>query len=238
MFPQAVDLRWICQTRPLSSASWALAPPNSLRYQNIRQPVLLHPFHHACQPEKSGLHEEDWEESLSLCVLVQQGESANFHTLQEIPLLCHTKLAEALAPRDHKPSEFCFPLTTVDGSREDDISISSFKTTGVEPGKREHGCFRSLFEAESCPAPFMYGSRFYCFHCPGTEPGAQYRLQSWWDGLDRRPPGLSLLHRTSLFSHAERAQGEPAEGDGEGDENLALMYERLRIEVRIHSLGL
>ncbi|XP_070703208.1 uncharacterized protein C6orf136 homolog [Pempheris klunzingeri] len=228
---QAIDWQWTRHTRPLSSASWSLVPPNSLRYRSIKQPALSHPFHHASQTQRRG-YEEDWEESLSVCVLVRQGESDGLRTLLEIPLPSHNKLGELLALGDHKTSELSFPLTTVDGSREDDISVSSLKRNSVDAVKREHGCFRSLFEAERCPAPFMYGSQFYCFHCPGTEPVPGSGLKSRQDiGLDNKPAEPPLLPPTSLCSHAERAEGEHTEGDGEGEEKLAVMYERLRIEL-------
>ncbi|XP_044191310.1 uncharacterized protein C6orf136 homolog [Thunnus albacares] len=231
---QVVDLQWIYQTRTLSSASWALAPPNSLRYQNVKQPVLSHPFLHASQPHRGAWYEEDWEEtSLSMCVLVRQGESGGLHTLLEIPLFGQNKLAELLLPGAHKSSEFSFPLTTVDGSREDDINVDSFKRNSGDAVKREHGCFRSLFEAERCPAPFMYGSQFYCFHCPGTEPASSVcGLKSRQDvGLENKPVELPLLCPTSLCSHAQRAEGGHTEGKSEGEEKLAVMYERLRIEL-------
>lgn len=229
---QAVEWLWVRQTRPLSSASWALAPPNSLRYQNIKQPALSHPFHHVSQPQRGGYYENDWEESLSVCVLVRQGESDGLHTLLEIPLSGHNKLGELLALGPHKSSELSFPLTTVDGSSEDDISVDSFKRNSVDGVKREHGCFRSLFEAERCPAPFMYGSHFYCFHCPGTEPLPGGGLKSRQAiGLDNKRVELPLLPSTSLCSHVDRAEGEHTEGDREREEQLALMYERLRIEL-------
>lgn len=227
---QAVDWHWIRQTRPLSSASWALAPPNSLRYQNIKQPVLSHPFHHASQPLSGADGEEEWEGALSVCVLVRQGESHSLHTLLEVPLFAHNKLNH-LAPGLHPPSEFSFPLTTVDGSREDDISVDCFKRNGAAI-EREHGCFRSLFEAERCPAPFMYGSQFYCFHCPGTEPVPGCGLKTMEDiGLENKLVVLSLQPHSSLYSQSERAEGEHTERDSEGERQLALMYERLRIEL-------
>ncbi|XP_078123468.1 uncharacterized protein C6orf136 homolog isoform X1 [Sander vitreus] len=229
---QGVDWQWIRQTRPLSSASWALVPPNSLRYQSIKQPLLSHPFHHASQPQRGVYYEEEWEESLSVCVLVRQGEADGLHTLLEIPLFVHNKLGELLAPGAHKSPEFSFLLTTVDGSREDDISVGSFKRNSVNSMKREHGCFRSLFEAERCPAPFMYGSQFYCFHCPGTEPVAGSGLKYRKDiGHGNKPVEWPLLPPTSLCSHAERAGGGTTERDSEEEEKLALMYERLRIEL-------
>lgn len=170
-----------------------------------------------------------------MCVLVRQGESDSLHTLLEIPLSAHNKLGELLALGAHKSSEFSFLLTTVDGSREDDISIGGFNRNGVD-AVREHGCFRSLFEEERCPAPFMYGSQFYCFHCPGTEPGN--RLNSRKDiGLDNKPVDLPLLPPASLCSHAEIVKGHHSEGDSEREEKLAMMYERLRIEVRMHTVS-
>lgn len=225
---QLTHWQQVHQARPLSSASWALSPPNSLRYQRNKQQLLSHPFHHASQPHRGGYWEERWEESLSVCVLVRQGESDGVHSLLELPLSNPSKLRDILAP--HRLSDFSFPLTTVDGRREDDISVD-----GTEVFKREHGCFRSLFEAERCPAPFMYGSHFYCFHCPGTEPGSGPGLES----SSRLKSGLEAgliwpveLTQTSLCSHAERPEGgvNPS-GDQEGEEKLALMYERLRIEL-------
>lgn len=169
-----------------------------------------------------------------MCVLVRQGDSDGLHTLLEIPLSGHNKVGELLGLGAHKSSEFSFPFTTVDGSREDDISFDSFKRNSGEAVKRQHGCFRSLFEAERCPAPFIYGSQFYCFHCPGTEPIPDSRLKSRWDiGLDGKPVELPLVPPTSLCSHAERAEEEHTDGDSEGEEKLAMIYERLRIEVRM-----
>lgn len=224
---QAVD--WVHWIRPLSSATWALAPPNSLRYQYIKQPSLSHPFHNASQPQRGALYEEDWEESLNVCVLVRRGEADALHNLLEVPVFAHNKLAELYAPGAHKSSEFSLTLTTVDGSREDDISII-FKRNTVDYVKREHGCFRSLFETERCPAPFMYGSQFYCFHCPGTEPVISSRLKMRQDvGLDSKPVELPPA---SLCSYSERPVAENTDRGSEKEEKMAVMYERLRIEVR------
>ncbi|XP_041739610.1 uncharacterized protein LOC121571892 [Coregonus clupeaformis] len=243
---QALDVQWSGQIRSLSSASWALVPPNSLRYQKIKQPALSHPFHHASQGQPRSRRplglDEDWEETVSLCVLVRPvpGECDDQHTLVEVPLFGHTKLGELLAPGGlSRPVEFLFPMTTVDGSREDDISIG---TTKVQAGsktmnegeteKRERGSFRSLFEAEGCPAPFMYGSRFYCFHCPGMEPLPGYGDKSGhMIGLEKE---LSLLLHTSLnssYSERETVEGGHSDRGREDEEKLALMYEKLRIEL-------
>lgn len=226
-FRQVVDCQWICQTRPLSSAAWALAPPNSLRYQNFKQPVLSNPLHHASQPQRLRYWEEDWEEALSVCVLVRQGESDDLHTLLEIPVFGPNKIGKPLTS-----SEFSFPLTTVDGRREDDINIETFQSNSTDAVRREHGCFRSLFETEGCPAPFISGSRFYCFHYPGTHlvPGSVLK-SSQGSGLDKKLMELPLVPSVSLCSHTSRAEGEHTERDSEGEEKLAVMYERLRIEL-------
>ncbi|XP_077405546.1 uncharacterized protein C6orf136 homolog isoform X2 [Vanacampus margaritifer] len=203
---QPVDLQWIYPTRPLSSASWALAPPNSLRHQTDKQASPSLPFHHATWPPRAAYHEKDWEESLSMCVLVRQNKSSCVHTIVEIPLF-------------------------VDGRREDDISI---RKSSKHPEKRQHGCFRSLFQAESCPAPFIYGSQFYCFHSPETEPIAHHRpLNSRQDiALDRnKMDDFPLLNPTSLCSYDARTDGSHREGDSEKEQKLAMAYERLRSEL-------
>lgn len=163
-----------------------------------------------------------------MCVLVQQGESHSLQTLLEIPLSGYNKLEELLAIGAQKSPDFSFPLTMVNGNREDDISVYN-----VDAVKREPGCFRSHFEMERCPAPFIYGSQFYCFHCPHTEPGSG--LNSRKDiGLKNKHVDLPLLQPTFLWSNGEIVKGNHTEGDGEGEEKLAMMYERLRIEVRMN----
>ncbi|XP_038141839.1 uncharacterized protein C6orf136 homolog [Cyprinodon tularosa] len=192
------------QTCSLSGAAWALAPPNSLRYQRMRQPLLSHPLHHASQQTES-CYEEDWEESRSVCVLVPQEKLNNMQALLKLPAFSHSS-----------DSELSFQLTTVDGSREDDISIESLQRRRADGLRREHGCFRSMFETEDCPLPFMRGSRFYCFHCPNTNLGMGEVLKSWQNyGLDKRSSEM----------------GQMGEGDGEEEEKLGLMYERLRLEL-------
>ena len=218
----------------MSSASWALLPPNSLRYQNVKQPALSHPFHHSSQPQRTNGLEEEWEDSVSVCVLVGPGEYDGQHTLVEVPLFGQMKIGELLASGANRPMEFLF-LTTVDGSREDDISVGKkVEGSGTVDGdmeKRERGSFRSLFEAEGCPAPFMYGSRFYCFHCPGVEPLPGFVDQSEHGiGFDSGSRDLALL----LCNYAEREHMENhGERDSEGEEKLSLLYEKLRIEVRM-----
>uniref|UniRef100_A0A674DS75 Si:ch211-215a10.4 n=1 Tax=Salmo trutta TaxID=8032 RepID=A0A674DS75_SALTR len=236
---QVLDVQWRGQIRPLSSASWALVPPNSLRYQNIKQPSLSHPFHHASHSQRPPGLDEAWEETVSLCLLVRPvpGECDDQHTLAEVPLFGQTKLSEILAPRGlSRPVEFLFPMTTVDGSREDDIIVGMTKMNEGEwlhddAEKRERGSFRRLFETEGCPAPFMYGSRFYCFHCPGMEPLPGYGDKSGnMIGLEKE---LSLFHTSLYSSYTERetVEGRHSDKEREDEEKLALMYEKLRIEL-------
>ncbi|XP_055012993.1 uncharacterized protein C6orf136 homolog isoform X2 [Boleophthalmus pectinirostris] len=190
--------------RPLSSASWALAPPNSLRYQNATRPPLSYPVPHAGQSQRAaGCHDDEWVESFSVVL--------------EIPVRDRSK---------HKPSALSFPLTIVDGSGVDDISVGGRSHKNAEALVREHGCFRSLFEAEKCPAPFVYGSHFYCFHCPPVEAlGSGEQVC----GLEELP--LLLLPPSTLCSPAQRLHEAPPAGDSEEEQKLALMYERLRIEL-------
>lgn len=229
---QGVD--WQCngRFRYLSSSSWALVPPNGLRYLNNKQPALSHPFHHASQPQRASSLEEEWEDSVSVCVLVRPGEGDCQSTLVEIPLFGQARIGELLALGANRPMELLFPLTTVDGCREDDISIGA-KEDSLERNyggtrQREQGSFRSLFEAEGCPAPFMYGSRFYCFHCPEPLPGERsgHRI-----GLEKEPLGLSLLLPTTLCSHAESVSSVYNDRDREDEEKLALLYEKLRTDL-------
>ncbi|XP_061687570.1 uncharacterized protein C6orf136 homolog isoform X2 [Syngnathoides biaculeatus] len=228
---QPLDLQWICHTCPFSSASWDLAPTNSLRNQTIKKLIPSQPFHHVSWPHTSPYHEDDWEESLSMCVLVRPNESSGVHTLVEIPLFGETKLGELLAPVNHKSSEFSFVLTTVDGSREDDISVRSFKRI-KHPLEREHGCFRSLFEVERCPAPLMCGSQFYCFHSPGTQTMAHSKDNPRQDiGLEKNKEESPQFYPNSLCSIEARAEGSSREGDSEGEQKLAIAYKRLRSEL-------
>ncbi|XP_077446187.1 uncharacterized protein C6orf136 homolog [Stigmatopora argus] len=226
-----VVLQWINPTHPLSSASWALAPPNSLRYESAKQVIPSQHLHHANWSQRVAYHEEYWEDSLGMCVLVRPKELSGEHTTVEFPLFAQTKLAELLAPGNHNSSELSFLLTTVDGSREDDISINSFNRNNIH-SNRKHGCFRSLFEAERCPAPYIYGSQFYCFHSPGTELIGHRRLNSKQDiGLKNQKMMKSQLHPTSLCSYEARTMGPVSDGDSEEEQKLALAYERLRTEL-------
>ncbi|KAM6899500.1 uncharacterized protein C6orf136 homolog [Xenentodon cancila] len=217
---QVVDWKWIGRTRPLSSAAWALAPPNGLRYQSMKQPLLSHPLHHAVHPQRPGCCEEEWEESRSVCVLVRS-DAIGLHALLELPDLRHFKPGQLHALR---PLEFSFLLTTVDGSREDDISVQSLRRSGSDVKDRPQDCFRSLFETEACPAPFMYGSHFYCFHCPGTQ-RLLPPLSLFGDGVEK------LLPAVSLCSQIEGAREQHHAGGGKEEEKLSMMYERLRIEL-------
>lgn len=196
-------------------ASWAVAPPNSLRYHNTKQPALSHPLHPAVRPHREGAG--PWEESIGLWELVHQGEADSLRTVVEIPLCWDGKLGELLGLP--VSSQLCFPLTTVDGRRPDDISVGAIT--------RQHSGFRSLFEGESCPAPFTSGSHFYCFHCLGGEPAGSRRT-----GTHHTHLAAPLQPRATLCSHTETVPRSHVEEDGKREEKLALMYERLRTEVR------
>ncbi|KAM8884120.1 uncharacterized protein C6orf136 homolog [Synchiropus picturatus] len=213
---QAFDLQWTSSIRSVSSASWALAPPNSLRYKQTKQSILSYPFHHASQPQTSTDQDEECE-SPDLFVLVRQAESSGPPTLLEIPLFDHTRPLNPLPFGTQRSLEFSFPLSTVEGSRVDDISIHSDNSP-----EREHGCFRSLFEAERCPAPFIHGSLFYCFHCPVTE---QFAVATEKSGSDT---GIEKQHLTFLCNQVFE---ESNTGHSEDEEKLAVMYERLQMEL-------
>ncbi|XP_049612335.1 uncharacterized protein [Syngnathus scovelli] len=155
-------------------------------------------------------------------------------TSYQIPLFGQTRLAEV--PGSHKSTDFSFLLTTVDGSREDDISIgSSFRRSGAHGQNRQHGCFGSLFETESCPAPFVYGSRFYCFHSLGTKAtaggggGSPNSRQAI--GLERNKMEEFPCHPNPVYSRHVRTEGSQSERDNEGEQKLAVAYERLRTEL-------
>lgn len=211
---QALDVPWTFpQTRPLSGAAWALAPPNSLRYQTVRQPVLSHPLHHASLPQRLNSPEDEWQECVSVCVLLRAGECDGLHTLLRVPLFAEDKPGAPLCPDTPRSSDLSFPLTTVDGCRKDDISVDNPKSW--RSATAATASFRSLFEAEGCPAPYMSGSTFYCFHCPAAHLVPDCTLES------------SQL-RLSTTSPQSRGR---TEGDGEREEKLDLMFERLRLEL-------
>ncbi|XP_028316443.1 uncharacterized protein C6orf136 homolog [Gouania willdenowi] len=210
---QVVSGQWMCGTRHLSRPAWAPAPPNSLRYQHIALPALSNPHQHV------SLLKEQWEESHTVCLLVSPGDANALHSLTRLSLF-----------RQPTARELYFFLTTVDGSREDNISVDTLKT-------REHGCFRSLFETELCPAPYMYGSTFYCFHCPTTRlhlvhGHACEAGSGMLRGHGVAPAEAPSLRHVSLCNAPSRAERECADGDGdEEEEKLSLMFERLRVEL-------
>lgn len=225
---QVLDGRRWHQTRLLSSAAWALAPPNSLRYQTVRQPVLCRPPQHAGLPQKHGVPEDDWPHSL--CVLVRPGETDALRTLLEVPLFSEGGPGAPLRPAHPLPPHFSFPMTTVDGCRPDDISVENRRSQGAHPVAAAAVSFRSLFEAEGCPAPYTSGSTFYCFHCPPAQLKADRSLRASRPGPDPRtprPPPTS----TSLCGPASPPGGRHAEGDGDREQKLELMFERLRLEL-------
>ncbi|XP_013882208.1 uncharacterized protein C6orf136 homolog [Austrofundulus limnaeus] len=216
---QEVYWQWISQPRPLSSAARSLPPPNSLRYQTLKQPLLSHLLHHDSQ-QRHKLCEDNWEESLGVCLLVPQGESNDTRTLLQLA-------DPSDAARIQKLLHFSLSLTAIDGGGEDDISFESLRRNRAEAGARKHDCFRNLFEAEMCPAPFVHGSRFYCFHCPGTSGAAADLLKNTRaSGLSRKTAELLLLPSDPLCSYADREEGQSEE-----EEKLAIMYERLQVEL-------
>lgn len=162
-----------------------------------------------------------------MCVLLKPREAVDQHTLVEVPLFGQIRLSDLLALGANRPIDFSFPLTTVDGRREDDISVIG-KSRTEQKLDREQSSFRSLFKAEGCPAPFMLGSRFYCFHSPGTEPvpeaGDQLRI-----GQVFPPLSFSTLCNYAETESMDRGSNKE---DSENEEKLALMYEKLRIEVK------
>lgn len=216
--------------RPLSSAPWALAPPNSLRYQNAKRPALSNPYHHGGHPQRAACcYDDDWEESFSVCVVVRHSEAEGLTTLLEIPMTERSKHGEADPAFGNKSNSLSFPLTIVDGTGVDDINVGAFNNNNdrnhFETTVREHGCFRSLFETEKCPAPFIFGSHFYCFHCPPAE--ALARAEHACYSLDNLP----VLLPSTLCDTAPQLEEAPPRGDSEEEQKLALMYERLRIEL-------
>uniref|UniRef100_A0A1A7WGV2 Chromosome 6 open reading frame 136 n=1 Tax=Iconisemion striatum TaxID=60296 RepID=A0A1A7WGV2_9TELE len=212
---QVVNWTWSCRIRPLSSAPWTLAPPNSLRYQTTQQPLLSHPLHHASSQQRQPCYKEDWEEALSVCVLVPSGESNDVRALLELPVVIKPGDMHTLGTQ----LEFSFPLATVDGSREDDITVEEDIMVGDLQTQRRH--LRSLLEAEHSPAALVYGSRLhYCSRSHMMPLGVPKFSQT------------SEANRTAeLLLYSGRVEEKLREGEHELEENLALMYERLRVEL-------
>ncbi|XP_037549595.1 uncharacterized protein C6orf136 homolog [Nematolebias whitei] len=225
------DCQWLCRPRLLSSATWSMAPPNSLRYQTLKQPLLSYPLHHESQ-QRLKCYEEDWEESLGVCVLVQHDESNDMRTLLQLSVFNDIKPGELKTTGIQKLLDFPFPLTTINGSQQDDISFERLQKNRADAAKRKDDCFRSLFEAEGCPAPFVHGSRFYCFHCPGTVEAPVGLLKPSHDsGLKRKSAELLPLLSLPQCSRADGGEERLHEGESEEEEKLAIMYERLRVEL-------
>ncbi|XP_027892858.1 uncharacterized protein C6orf136 homolog [Xiphophorus couchianus] len=232
---QVFHWQWMCQPCPLSSAAWALPPPNSLRYQKPRQPLLHHPLHHPlhhASQQRDRCYEEDWEESHSVCVLVPQERLNSLHTLLKLPAFSHIQPEDVITLENPgRDAAFSFQLTTVDGSREDDISIDNVQMAGTDVIQRDFSCFTNLLEREDCLVPFMYGSQFYCFCCPSTHLGVGGLMKSCQNhGLNRTE--LLLLPLSSVCLCNPLGPGEVlGDRDSEEEEKLGLMYERLRLEL-------
>lgn len=112
--PQTSSWQLVCESR-----SSACGSPPSLRYHSSKQLALSPLSPPSPQPPLSPLQGEGpahWEDSIRLCVLVGPGGV-------QVPLCCVGNLGDFLLVGAHRSSELCFPLTTVDGRRPDDISV-------------------------------------------------------------------------------------------------------------------
>ncbi|KAG7457523.1 hypothetical protein MATL_G00228140 [Megalops atlanticus] len=239
---ETLDSQLSGPSRPISCISWALTSPNYQRHQAVGQSSFESSLSHHARltghPIRT-LSLEEWEETVGLCVLLGPGECEGQRTLVEVHLLGQARLGELPVSGSTRPGEFLFPLTTVDGTREDDISIRGGERGGErgrneEMGKRERESFRSLFQMEHCPAPFMWGSRYYCFHCPARKPLTGCRdKSSLRTGLDVQAAVLSPWPFLSYCGHTgmEGGEGREKEREREREEKLAVMYERLRMEL-------
>lgn len=176
--------------------------------------------------------EEDWEKAASLCVLLGPGDFEGQRTIVAIPVLDQGQLSQLLALGSGKHGGLFLPLTTVDGTREDDINVRG-EVGDKEEAERES--FYSSFRTESCPAPFVRGSPFYCFHGPFTEPLFRCEDKSRLGiGLRVQASDLSLSPHAAHCNYLENGgkEGRDNEREREQEEKLVLMYEALRIEVR------
>uniref|UniRef100_A0A1A8G5C0 Chromosome 6 open reading frame 136 n=1 Tax=Nothobranchius korthausae TaxID=1143690 RepID=A0A1A8G5C0_9TELE len=212
---QVVNGTWSCRIRPLSSAPWTLAPPNSLRYRTTPQPLLSHPLHHASSQQRKPCYKEDWEGALSVCVLVPSGESNNVLSLLELPVVIKPGDMHTLGTQ----LEFSFPVATVDGSREDDIMVE--EDIVVDELQTQRGHLRNLLEAEHSPASVLYGSQL--LHCSGSHTKLHRVAKSSQAGDANRTAELLL--------YSGKAEEKLRDGEHELEENLALMYERLSVEL-------
>ncbi|KPP70907.1 hypothetical protein Z043_110229 [Scleropages formosus] len=193
---------------------------------------LSHHNWHVGHPIRTlGLEEDEWDGTVSLCLLFGPGDCEGQRTIVEVSLFGQTRVGDQSALGSTRFEEFLFPLTTVDGCREDDINVLG--ESGKET-EREGESFRSLFWTESCPAPFVWGSRFYCFHGPFRESVTSRvekpRLRS---GLDLQAPKLYTSLPVAHCNYPDKDGRRRIENDREREreEKLALMYERLRIEL-------
>ncbi|XP_066579790.1 uncharacterized protein C6orf136 homolog [Amia ocellicauda] len=219
---QRPDWWYSSHARPISSLPWAMSTPTCLRYQTANQ-LKLEPYPRGGEPIRpqtcrEALARLDPNETVSLCLLLGGRECEGQRTLVEVPLCGLAGLGELLASGAVRPEELSLrqlvgTVTTVDGAREDDITVTAVPVEG-----KVGDSFRSLFWQESCPAPFMGGSRFYCFHSPEVQPF----LLGFRDSSGR---GNELR----LQASAPTSPG--GRRDREMEEKLALMYDRLRGEL-------
>ncbi|KAL4629640.1 hypothetical protein GN956_G16572 [Arapaima gigas] len=230
---QALDLQRNGPSRPISNTSSAPSPFVCVHHGKLSQSnldsSLSHHNWHVGHPVRTLSLEEEWDGTASMCVLLGPGDCEGQRTIVEVSFYGQNRVGDVPALGSTRVDEFLFPLTTVDGSREDDINVQGKRGT-----ERERGSFRSLFLTESVPAPFVWGSQFYCFHGPFREPlpgpGEKPRLRI---GLDLQAPMLYASLPTAHCNYPDKDGIEQRENDRkkEREEKLALMYERLRVEL-------
>ncbi|XP_048848545.1 uncharacterized protein C6orf136 homolog [Brienomyrus brachyistius] len=243
---QALDLQFNGPSRPISNICLALAPSSCSRRGQAGRLAFEPPLVRrspAGRPTRMLILEEDWEKAVSLCVLLGPGDFQGQRTVVAIPVLAPSQLGELLALGSGKRGGIFLPLTTVDGTREDDINVRGEVSDKEEAGRES---FRSSFRTESCPAPFVRGSPFYCFHGSFTEPLFSYEDKSSLGiGLQVQASGLSLSPPAAHYNDLENGgrEGKSDQREREQEEKLALMYEALRIELpsffmKRHNYGL
>ncbi|KAJ8377919.1 hypothetical protein AAFF_G00249820 [Aldrovandia affinis] len=173
--PSIQNLDWLLSRpcRTISSISWALAPPSCLRYQTVSQSAInsppTHRIPHVGQPIRLPRWEVEKEETISLCVLLGPRDGGGQRTLMEVPLFELTGLSELLASGSANSSKFLFPITTVDGRREDDISTE--RGEGMDEREREREEKLSLMHEKmrnELPR-FFLKSHDYSMYSPDVE---------------------------------------------------------------------
>lgn len=83
---------------------------------------------------------------------------------------------------------------------------------------------------EGCPAPFILGSRFYCFHCPEMESHLEMGKKHGNVEEAQRLHSALLVVRCSP-AEMQGVDKYSSQGDMENEEKLAQMFEKLRVEL-------